>query len=332
MTRILSGVQPTGDIHMGNYIGALRQFVAAQHENDCFFCIVDMHAITLPQDPDELRRATLDLAAVYLAVGIDPEKATLFVQSHVHEHAELAWVLGCFAMFGEMRRMTQFKDKSAKQKEASIGFGLFAYPVLMASDILLYQADHVPIGEDQKQHLELTRDVAQRFNSRYGETFVVPEPAIPTVGARIKDLQNPLAKMSKSAESPQGTIKITDPPEVVRKKVKIAVTDSGREILAREDKPAITNLLTIYSVVTGKTVAELEAEYEGKGYGDFKSGLADAIVAHLEPLQARYREFTSDPAELARVLEIGARKAQEVAAATVADVYAKVGFTPRARA
>jgi tryptophanyl-tRNA synthetase len=328
VARVFSGVKPTGDVHLGNYIGAFRHFVTDQDEHDCFYCIVDLHAITVPQEPEELRKASLQVAAVYLAVGIDPARSTLFVQSHVHEHAELAWVLGSVTMFGELRRMTQFKDKFGKA-EASITQGFFAYPVLMAADILLYQADRVPVGDDQRQHLELTRDIAQRFNSRYGETFVIPQAVIPKVGARIMDLQTPEAKMSKSEDSPQGTIDLLDPPDVIRKKIKTAVTDSGREILAREDKPAISNLLSIYSVASGRTIESLEAEYEGKGYGDLKNDLADAIVAYLLPIQERYRKFSSDPGEVARILEIGAEKAQAVAAKTLATVYDRVGFLPR---
>jgi len=328
MARVFSGVKPTGDVHLGNYIGAFRHFVTDQDEHDCIFCIVDLHAITIPQDPAELRKASLALAAIYLAVGVDPGRSTLFVQSHVHEHAELAWVLGCLTTLGELRRMTQFKDKSAKG-EGSLSEGFFAYPVLMAADILLYQADRVPVGDDQRQHLELTRDIAQRFNGRYGETFVVPQAAIPKVGARIMDLQNPEAKMSKSEDSPQGTIDLLDPPDVIRKKIKTAVTDSGREIVAREDKPAITNLLSIYSVASGRTIKQLESDYEGKGYGDLKKDLADALVAYVLPIQERYRKFSSDPGEVARILEIGAEKTQAVASKTLATVYDKVGFLPR---
>ncbi|MCA1830857.1 MAG: tryptophan--tRNA ligase [Actinobacteria bacterium] len=331
MARVFSGVQPSGRLHIGNYIGALRQFVADQEEHDSLFCIVDLHAITVPQDPEELRRATLDLAAVYLAIGIDPQKATLFVQSQVPEHPQLAWVLGCVTMFGELRRMTQFKDKSAKQQEGSASAGLFGYPVLMAADILLYNADRVPVGDDQRQHLELTRDIAQRFNSRFGETFVIPEAAIPKIGARVMDLQQPTSKMSKSVESPQGTIDLLDPPDTIRKKVKVAVTDSGREIVARDDKPAITNLLSIYSAAAGRTVADLEGEYAGKGYGDLKKDLGEALVSFLEPVQERYRRYSSDPAELTRVLELGAEKAQAIAGKTLSTVYERVGFVPRAR-
>ena len=328
MARVFSGVKPTGDVHLGNYIGAFRHFVTDQDEHDCIFCIVDLHAITVPQDPEELRKASLALAAIYLAVGVDPARSTLFVQSHVHEHAELAWVLGSVTMYGELRRMTQFKDKMGKA-EASVTQGLFAYPVLMAADILLYHTDRVPVGDDQRQHLELTRDIAQRFNSRYGETFVIPKAAIPKVGARIMDLQNPEAKMSKSEDSPQGTIDLLDPPDVIRKKIKTAVTDSGREIVAREDKPAISNLLSIYSVASGKTIVELEAKYEGKGYGDLKKDLAEALVAYLEPIQQRFKQYASDPGEVARILEAGAEKAQSMASKTLATVYDRVGFLPR---
>jgi tryptophanyl-tRNA synthetase len=329
MTRVLSGIQPTGEVHLGNYIGAIRQWVADQDDFDCFFVIVDLHAITVPQDPATLRDKTVDLAAILLAAGIDPERATLFVQSHVHEHAELAWVMECIASMGELRRMTQFKDKSAKQQEAGVSVGLFTYPALQAADILIYQADRVPVGEDQRQHLELTRDLAQRFNSRHGETFVLPQAAIPKVGAKVMDLQVPTAKMSKSSESPQGTIRVTEDPESIRKKIRSAVTDSGREIVAGEEKPAITNLLTMLSVATGRAIPDLEKDYEGKGYGDFKTDVADAVIEFLRPLQERYRELSADPAEVARLLEIGADKAQREAAKTLATVYERVGFLPR---
>jgi tryptophanyl-tRNA synthetase len=327
VARVFSGVKPTGDVHLGNYIGAFRHFVTDQDEHDCIFCIVDLHAITVPQDPKELRDASFALACIYLAVGVDPARATLFVQSHVHEHAELAWLLGCISMDGELRRMTQYKDKVAKGEAVSLG--VFSYPVLMAADILLYDTDRVPVGEDQRQHLELTRDVAQRFNSRYGETFVVPQAAIAKVGARIMDLQNPEAKMSKSEDSPQGTIDLLDPPDAIRKKIKTAVTDSGKEIVAREDKPAITNLLSIYSVASGKTIQELEAEYVGKGYGDLKKDLGDALVAYLEPIQERYKKYASDPGEVAKILEVGAEKAQSYSSKKLATVYERVGFLPR---
>jgi tryptophanyl-tRNA synthetase len=329
MTRVLSGMQPTGEVHLGNYIGALRHWVTDQDTHDCFFVIVDLHAITLPHDPAGLRAATLDLAAIFLGVGVDPGRATLFVQSHVPEHAELAWVLSCYTGFGELRRMTQFKDRIARHGEGALSAGAFTYPVLQAADILLYQADRVPVGEDQRQHLELTRDVAARFNARFGETFVLPGAAIPKVGARIMDLQDPTAKMSKSADSPQGTIKITDSPEEIRRKVKVAVTDSGRDVVASPEKPAITNLLTIYSVATGKTIPDLEREYEGKGYADLKEGLAEVLIEYLRPLQERYRELAADPGEISRQLEICAEKAQVVARKTLQTVYEKAGFLPR---
>jgi tryptophanyl-tRNA synthetase len=329
MTRVLSGIQPTGEVHLGNYIGALRHWVTDQDVHDCFFVIVDLHAITLPHDPATLRQATLDLAAILLAAGIDPGRATLFAQSQVHEHAELAWVLGCYTGFGELRRMTQFKEKATKQQETGVSVGLFTYPVLQAADILIYQADRVPVGEDQRQHLELTRDIAARFNARFGETFVLPEAAIPKVGAKIMDLQNPTAKMSKSADSPQGTIRVTDSADDIRRKVKIAVTDSGRDVVASPEKPAISNLLTIYSVATGKTVPDLEREHQGKKYAELKAGLAEAIVEFLRPLQERYRELAADPGEISRELEIGAEKAQAVARKTLQTVYEKIGFLPR---
>jgi tryptophanyl-tRNA synthetase len=326
--RILSGIQPSGEVHLGNYIGALRQWAAQQDERDCFYCIVDLHAITVQQDPTALRAATLDLAATLIATGIDPARSTLFVQSHVPEHPQLGWVLECVATFGELKRMTQFKDKAAKQKEGNVTVGLFTYPVLQAADILIYQADEVPVGEDQRQHVELTRDIAQRFNTRYGDTFVVPQATIPKVGAKILDLQT-LGKMSKSSESPRGTVRVTETADEIRRKIKTAVTDSGRDVVASPDRPAITNLLTIYSVVSGRTVAELEQELAGKGYADLKGGLADALIAFLEPIQKRYAELTTDPGELARLLEVGAEKAQAVAAKTLASVYERVGFLPR---
>ena len=326
MARVFSGVKPTGDVHLGNYIGAFRHFVTDQDEHDCIFCIVDLHAITVPQDPEELRKASLALACIYLAVGVDPARSTLFVQSHVHEHAELAWVLGSVTMYGELRRMTQFKDKMAKA-EASVTHGLFSYPVLMAADILLYQTDRVPVGEDQRQHLELARDIAQRFNGRYGETFVVPQAAIPKVGARIMDLQNPEAKMSKSEDSPQGTIDLLDPPDGIRKKIKTAVTDSETEIRhAPETKPGISNLLEIMSVATGEPVAELEKRYAGAGYGQFKEDVGEAVVALLEPIQERYRALRSDERELQRLLAVGAEKARRASEPTLEAMYDHMGF------
>jgi tryptophanyl-tRNA synthetase len=326
---VLSGIQPSGDFHLGNYIGAVRHWVADQDRNDCFYLIVDLHAITLPQDPAALRARTIELAAILLAAGIDPERSTLFLQSHVHEHAELAWVLQCVATTGELQRMTQFKDKSAKGEAASSSAGLFTYPVLMAADILLYRTDYVPVGEDQRQHLELTRDVAQRFNSRYGETFVLPQATIPPVGAKIMDLQFPEAKMSKSADSPQGTIAVLDPPESISKKVRSAVTDSGREVVASEDKPAITNLLTIYSAVADRPIADLQDQYGDGGYAQFKADLADALVAYLEPFQRRYHELKADPGEIERLLRIGSTKAHEIAAPMKALAFERVGFLPK---
>jgi tryptophanyl-tRNA synthetase len=330
MGRVLSGIQPTGDIHIGNYIGALQHWVDDQDVNDAFYCLVDLHSLTLIiPEPDVLRRKTVEAAAILLAVGIDSAKATLFVQSHVHEHTELAWILNAFTSFGELRRMTQFKDKGEGRDFVSAG--LFDYPVLQAADILLYQADRVPVGEDQRQHIELTRDVAARFNQRYGETFVLPDAAIPTVGAKIKDLQNPDAKMSKSADSPMGTLLVNDPPEEIARKIRSAVTDSGREVVASPDKPAISNLLTIFSVAAGRPISELEAEYAGRGYADFKRDLADAVVAFLSPFRARYHELVANPDEVDRLLEIGAQKAQAVASKTLGDVYQRVGFLPRRR-
>ena len=330
MARVLSGIQPSGDFHLGNYIGAVRHWVEDQERNDCFYLIVDLHAITLPQDPAELRARTIELATILLAAGIDPDRSTLFVQSHVAEHTRLSWVLECVATLGELRRMTQFKDKVAKGQEGSSSAGLLTYPVLQAADILLYRTDLVPVGEDQRQHLELTRDVAQRFNSRFGETFVLPQATIPPIGAKIMDLQFPEAKMSKSADSPNGTLAILDSPEEIVRKVRTAVTDSGREIVAREDKPAITNLLTILSVVTGDDVESLEGRYAGAGYAQLKSDLADALVAYLEPFHKRYRELRDDPGEIARMLRIGAEKARAVAAETLAVAYDRVGFLPPA--
>ncbi len=330
MAVVFSGIQPSGEIHLGNYIGAIRRFVEAQHVDDCYFCIVDLHAITLSV-PEELAAKTLDLAAVYMAAGIDPERSTLFVQSHVGEHAELAWILNCFTAFGELRRMTAFKEKSQRGEEGFVSAGLFDYPVLMAADILLYHTDRVPVGDDQRQHLELSRDVAMRFNQRFGETFVVPEADIPPAegGARVMDLQNPTAKMSKSVYSPLGTVKLTDDPDVIRRKVRSAVTDSGREVVASPDKPALSNLLTIFSIVSGRSIPQLEMAYDGKGYGDFKADLAEALVEYVRPVQDRYRELISDPGEISSLLAVGADRAQDVAAKTLATVHDRVGFLPR---
>ncbi len=321
--RILSGAQPTGELHLGNYLGALKNWVALQNEYESFFCIVNMHALTLPQDPKVLKHKTLDLARVYLASGIDPQVSTVFVQSHVSAHAELAWILNCSSRMGEMERMTQFKDKSAGRRE-NASVGLFTYPVLMAADILLYQTDLVPVGHDQKQHLELARDLAERFNRDFGETFVVPDPFIPPVGARIMSLADPAKKMSKSDENPNGAIFLTDDADTILKKCKRAVTDSGSEIKFDQSRPAIFNLLSIYQLVTGREKDEIEAHFAGKGYGDFKTRLAEAVVEFLRPFQERVKQF--DDAELTEILNTGAEKARGVAGETLKNVYERVGL------
>ena len=328
--RVLSGMQPSGDsLHLGNYLGALVNWVKAQDDYDSFFFIPDMHAITTPQDPADLQARTRKTAAQFIAGGIDVEKSTLFVQSQVPEHAQLAWVLNCITGFGEASRMTQFKDKSAKGGVEAASVGLFTYPVLMAADILLYQPEGVPVGDDQRQHVELTRDLAQRFNHRFGETFVVPAAQIPKEGARIYDLQNPTAKMSKSAESPNGLINVLDEPKVIAKRIKSAVTDAGTVIAYdRQEKPGVSNLLDILAAVTGRHVPELVAEFEGKMYGHLKVAVAEAVVERLAPIRERTLQLLDDPAELDRLLLVGANKAREVAARTVADVYQKVGFLP----
>jgi tryptophanyl-tRNA synthetase len=322
--RIFSGIQPTGAKHFGNYSGGFRQYAATQDLGDAFFCIVDLHSITTPQDPEELREATLDLAAVLLATGLDPERSTIFVQSHVSEHAECAWLLGCIATYGELRRMTQFKDKS--QGQESVSAGLFTYPALMAADILLYQTDKVPIGDDQRQHLELTRDVAERFNSRYGETFKLPEAIYPEVGARVMDLQEPDRKMSTTGGTPQGTVGLLDPPDTVRRKVRSAVTDSGNEIRRGEGKPGITNLIDMMAVATGSTPEEIEARYDGTGYGKFKEDVAEAVVSLLDPIRLRYGELRANQTVLRGILAEGAGKAELIAAETLEVAYERVGF------
>jgi tryptophanyl-tRNA synthetase len=322
--RIFSGIQPTGAKHFGNYSGGFRQYAATQDLGDAFFCIVDLHSITTPQDPEALREATLDLAAILLATGLDPERSTIFVQSHVSEHAECAWLLGCIATVGELRRMTQFKDKAKGQE--SVSAGLFTYPALMAADILLYQTDKVPIGDDQRQHLELTRNLAERFNSRYGETFKLPEGIYPEVGARVMDLQEPDRKMSTTGGTPQGTIGLLDPPDTVRRKVRSAVTDSGNEVRRGEDKPGITNLIDMMAVATGSTPEEIEARYDGTGYGRFKEEVAEAVVALLDPIRLRYGELRANQAVLRAILAEGAAKAELIAAATLEVAYERVGF------
>ncbi len=366
--RIFSGAQPTGQLHIGNYLGALKNWVALQDEYESFYCIVNLHAITLPQDPATLRKATLDLARIYLAAGVDPEKATIFIQSDVPEHAELTWILSCIARMGELERMTQFKDKVSRKYSLSgenseshsrsagrsrslsgagsesgsasgsdsvslrsdrrnverAPLGLFTYPVLMASDILLYQTDLVPVGQDQKQHLELSRDLAERFNRDYGVAFKIPEPYIPKAGASIKSLQDPAKKMSKSDENLHGSIFLLDDADTITKKFKRAVTDSGTDITFDETRPAITNLLTIYQLLTGKTPDECVANFEGKGYGQFKGELAEATIEFLSPFQERVKDY--DDASLAAILKTGADKARLVASETLQSVYQRMGI------
>lgn len=321
-------MQPSADsLHLGNYIGALLNWVRMQDEYDAFFFIPDMHAITVPQDPETLARRTRVTAAQYIAGGVDVEKCTLFVQSHVPEHAQLAWVLNCLTGFGEASRMTQFKDKSQKQGADTASVGLFTYPILQAADILLYNPEFVPVGEDQRQHIELSRDLAQRFNSRFGETFTVPAAAIQKETAKIYDLQNPSAKMSKSAQSPAGLINLLDDAKTVSKRIKSAVTDDGGEVrFDREAKPGVSNLLSIQSVITGDSIEALEEHYQGKMYGHLKTELADVVVARLTPIRERAQELLADPAELDRLLAVGAAKARQVSAETIEQVYRKVGF------
>jgi tryptophanyl-tRNA synthetase len=325
---VFSGVQPTSDsLHLGNALGAVKHWVGMQDDYDAYFCVVDLHAITVQQEPETLRRRTLVTAAQYLALGIDPARSTVFVQSHVPSHSELAWVLGCFTGFGQASRMTQFKDKSQKQGADATTVGLFTYPVLMAADVLLYDTDLVPVGEDQRQHLELARDVAQRFNSRFADTFVVPEPMIPKATAKIYDLQDPSAKMSKSAATDAGLISLLDAPKVTAKKIRSAVTDSEREIrFDPEAKPGVSNLLTIQAAVTGTDVDKLVEGYAGRGYGDLKTETAEAVVEFVTPIKARVDEMLADPAELEAVLAAGARRANEVSAQTLQRVYDRLGF------
>jgi len=328
MARILSGIQPSGTLTLGNYLGALKRFVELQHEHECLFFIVDLHAITVSQDRLELRRRIKELTALYLACGLDSEKVSIFVQSEVPAHSELAWILTCNTAMGELERMTQFKDKSQKQssKGEAISAGLFAYPVLMAADILLYDADYVPVGNDQKQHLELTRDLAERFNSRFGETFKVPEPLIASTGARIMSLQEPNKKMSKSDDNSRNFVLMTDEPNMIRKKIKSAVTDSDGVIkFDREEKPGISNLLEIYSVITGESIPSLEARYEGTGYGTFKSDLAEVVVECLEPIQQRMKELLASPV-VDEVLDRGAERANQLAYGKMKKVQHKVGL------
>lgn len=330
--RVLSGIQPTADsFHFGNYLGALRQWVALQEEHETFYMVVDQHAITVEHDPRLLRERTYRSVAQLIAMGIDPERSAIFVQSQVPAHAQLAWVLQCLTGFGEARRMTQFKDKSAKGGEGAASVGLFTYPILQAADILLYRPQYVPVGEDQRQHLELTRDLAQRFNHRFKKTFRLPEPYILKATAKIGDLQNPTAKMSKSASSPAGIIEMLDEPRMSAKKIRSAVTDSGSDIrFDEEEKPGVSNLLTIFSALSGREIDELVAAYDGRGYGDLKKDLAEQVVEFVTPFRERTLELLDDRAELDRVMASGAARAGAVARATLADVYERVGFLPAA--
>jgi tryptophanyl-tRNA synthetase len=322
--RIFSGIQPTGAKHLGNYAGGFRQYVATQERGEGFFCIVDLHSITVEYDPVDLRERTLDLFAMLLATGLDPERSTVFAQSHVTAHAEAAWLLGSVASLGELRRMTQFKDKAEQQEFVSAG--LFTYPVLMAGDVLLYQTDVVPVGEDQRQHIELMRDVAERFNSRYGETFKIPRGEIPEIGGRVMDLQEPLNKMSTTGGTPQGTVYMLDEPDAVRKKFKTAVTDSGREVVHAPDKPGVSNLIEILTVATGESVQDVEARFDGQGYGVFKEAVAEAVVDLIAPVRARYDELRADVGELNRLLALGADKARAASAPTLDAMYERMGF------
>jgi len=326
--NLLSGMQPSASsLHLGNYLGALTQWVAMQEDYNAYYVIVDLHAITVPQDPKELKANTRRTAAQYLAAGLDPAKSALFVQSHVPAHAQLAWVLNCITGFGEASRMTQFKDKTQKGGVENSSVGLFTYPILQAADILLYQPKSVPVGEDQRQHLELTRDLAMRFNSRFGETFTVPEAHILKETAKIYDLQNPTAKMSKSAADPKGLVNLMDEPGVITKKIKSAVTDTDGEIrFDRETKPGVANLLGIFSAISGESIQALESRFAGQGYGALKTELAEVVVAHLDPIRVRATELLSDEAELDRLLAKGAAKANEVAETTLAKVYERLGF------
>jgi len=323
--RIFSGIRASGAKTLGNYSGGFRQYAATQERGEAFFCIVDLHSITTPFEPQELHDATLDLAAMLFATGLDPDRSTVFAQSHVTAHPEAAWLLSSVTSFGELRRMTQFKDRAAEQDFVSAG--LFTYPVLMAGDILLYQTDLVPVGDDQRQHVELTRDVAERFNQRFGETFVVPEVAIPEEGARIKNLQEPERLMSTTRGAPQGVVRMIDEPDVIRKKFKTAVTDSGRDVRHDpEQKAGVSNLIEIMAVATGASIAEVEARYDGAGYGQFKVDVGEAVVELLAPFRARYNDLRADEGELQRLLALGAAKAAERSAPTLAEMYERMGF------
>jgi len=328
--RVFSGIKPTGTLTLGNYLGAIRQWVASQAEKDNIFCVVNEHAITIKMDPGELRANTRHVASAFLASGIDPEQSVVFVQSDVPEHTELAWVLNTITYYGELHRMTQFKDKTAKMKQEAIGAGLLNYPILMAADILLYLSDEVPVGEDQKQHVELCRDIAIRFNRRYGDTFIVPKPVIPKTGARIMSLEDPTRKMEKSNPSAGSYILLTDAPDAIRKKIRRAVTDSGAEVVYQPaEKPALANLLTIYSAMSGETVKAVEHRYAGKGYGDFKKDLAEVVVEGLAPIQEKMKAHMEDPAELDAVLTRGAERARAIARPVMDDVNRRVGLAWR---
>jgi len=326
--RVLSGIQSTsGSFHLGNYLGAVRQWIAMQEDHEAFYFVADLHAITVEQDPAELRSRTRAAAAQILAMGMDPQRATMFVQSHVPEHTQLAWVLNCYTGFGEASRMIQFKDKSQRFGNERASVGLFTYPILMAADVLLYQADRVPVGEDQRQHLELTRTLAGRFNTRFGDTFTVPEPHIVSGVAKIADLQDPTAKMSKSASSPAGIIELLDEPKVSAKKIRSAVTDTGRDIrYDTGEKAGVSNLLTIHSALSGRSIGALEADFAGRGYGDLKLAVAEVLAEFVTPFRAAVDGFLADPAELDRILAAGAERAREVAAPTLRAVYERVGF------
>jgi tryptophanyl-tRNA synthetase len=322
--RIFSGIQPTGDKHLGNYSGGFRQYAAMQERGEGFFCIVDLHSISVEYDPEELRQSTIELAAMLFATGLDPERSTVFVQSHVSAHAEANWLLASVASFGELRRMTQFKEKGDQREFVSAA--LFTYPVLMTGDILLYQTDAVPVGIDQQQHVELARNIAERFNRRFGQTFRLPEGIYPEVGAKIMDLQEPEKKMSTTGGTAQGTVLVADPPDVIRRKFKTAVTDTGKAVVRSADKPGITNLIDIMSVATGEEPEAIEARYDGRGYADFKGDVAEAVIALLEPVRLRFEELLADPGELERLLAVGAEKAATASAPTLAAMYERMGF------
>jgi tryptophanyl-tRNA synthetase len=327
--RIFSGIQPTGRKHLGNFIGAIRQYVEGQDRGEAIYCIVDLHATTVPYDPAALRRQVLDSTAMLIAAGLDPERCILFRQGDVHEHTELCWLLCSVTAHGDLNRMHQFKEKSARQREL-VSAGLFFYPVLQAADILAYRTDEVPVGDDQRQHVELTRDIAERFNERFGETFVVPRHRIPSVGARIMDLQSPDQKMSTTASTVQGTLYVLDEPRAIVKKVKSAVTDSGRDVVRSPDKPGVSNLIEILAVIRATDPAEVEREFDGAGYGSFKQAVGEAVAAYLEPVRERYRELRPDEARLEEILRAGAERARAISAETLADVRARMGVGPRA--